>query len=311
MARSSEAGNRSERPGGVERPAPVVLAGDERVVLRPGIHPQPRLGGVVAVVTVDQVVDLVEAPALELGLPRLREAPAVAALRGERRPGLGEPALVLGGHLRDRPQAHHVREAARPAPTGRSPPQAGSCAGAGEAAGPACPRHARPPAASRARSAPAASRPRRHPASGSARARRASCLKYSRGGVVHAARWLPAAPQAVEPGAPARAGDGRAGSGSGCAAGGGSPASGSDGACGSISPLSPPRRARRRSKSPRSAALISLLWLCSFTRPRSASRGRVLPPGSIYDGCSAGLCERHVSAARPPSASVGTIVRNR
>ena len=68
-----------------------------------------------------------------------------------------------------------------------------------------------------------------------------------------------------------------------------------------------PRAARGAARSrPRRAARISLLWLCSFTRPRSpcarASPSRALGP-TLFD--------RQVSAERPPSTSVGTTVRKR
>jgi hypothetical protein len=75
-----------ECPAGVERPPRVVLPVDEDVVAPPDVHRQPGLGRVQAVVTLDQVVHLVEAPSLDAGPPRALERGAVArVLAGERK----------------------------------------------------------------------------------------------------------------------------------------------------------------------------------------------------------------------------------
>ena len=60
-----------------------------------------------------------------------------------------------------------------------------------------------------------------------------------------------------------------------------------------------------RSKSPRRAARISLLWLCSFTRPRSPSTRRLLHALPEHP-CSSASERRN-----PPRTSVGTTVRKR
>ena len=79
------AGYRASAHCGVERPETVVAPVDEHVVAPTRIHGKPRLDRVPPVVTLDQVVDLVEAPGLHGGAPRPREP--------------------LGGHLRREPVA--------------------------------------------------------------------------------------------------------------------------------------------------------------------------------------------------------------
>ena len=63
-----------EHPRRVQWPATVAPPVDERVVARSRIHRQPRLGGVPAVVALDQLVHLAEVPPARQRLPRLRFA---------------------------------------------------------------------------------------------------------------------------------------------------------------------------------------------------------------------------------------------
>ena len=68
-----------ERPPRVERRTAVVLSVDERVVTRQRVHGQTRLGGIPAVVPLDQVVHLVERPAAHQLAPAPREPPSSAS----------------------------------------------------------------------------------------------------------------------------------------------------------------------------------------------------------------------------------------
>ena len=115
-APTERGGKALERPALVEWPTAVVLAADERVVARAWIHRQPGFDRVEAVVPVDQVVHLVEAPRPHLGTPCLREA------RRRRSSPRRAPATPPAGAVRDprssrrSPQADHVGE--RPAERG-------------------------------------------------------------------------------------------------------------------------------------------------------------------------------------------------
>src|SRR5204863_7649634 len=75
-----------EDPGGVEGLAAVRAPADLDVVARARVHRQARLDRVVAVVAVDQVVQLAEVPALGDAAPFVRAAVL--------RVGVGEARLV-------------------------------------------------------------------------------------------------------------------------------------------------------------------------------------------------------------------------
>src|SRR5207248_10930725 len=103
-------------PARVERLAHVRPAVDSDEVAGARIHRQPRLGREVAVVALDQLVHLGEAPVAGELAPSGRERSRVLVLLSERPPRLRELALVLVDGVLDRPQPPHPnrRPAERP-----------------------------------------------------------------------------------------------------------------------------------------------------------------------------------------------------
>src|SRR5439155_27139945 len=102
-----------EDPGGVGRRPRVRPAVDKDEVAGRGDRRQTGLRRVVTVVPFDQVVDLVEVPALGTGTPFAAEAWRIlAALRSQGLPGFGELILVQPDRYLDRPQPAHPRERA-------------------------------------------------------------------------------------------------------------------------------------------------------------------------------------------------------
>src|SRR5437867_3010690 len=102
-------GEAGENPLGVQGPARVRPAVDQDEIARTRVHREPRLGGIVAVVAPDQLVDLVEIPQLCEPLPLARESLlVVAVLRSYRRPGLAELTLVVFDRELDRPHPDPV-----------------------------------------------------------------------------------------------------------------------------------------------------------------------------------------------------------
>src|SRR5581483_1966683 len=97
----------AEDPAGVERLALVRAAVEADEVARARIHREPRLGGEVAVVTLDQLVHLGEAPVAGELAPGGRELHGILDLRRERPPRRRELAVVLGYGFLDRPQPAH------------------------------------------------------------------------------------------------------------------------------------------------------------------------------------------------------------
>ena len=99
-----------EHPRRVERLEAVVAAVDERVVAGLRIHRQPGLDRVPAVVAVDEVVHLVERPALGDLPPRALRTCAASPPHSSRQraPGARQTLLVLRGLLLDLAQAKHV-----------------------------------------------------------------------------------------------------------------------------------------------------------------------------------------------------------
>src|SRR5919109_1844193 len=102
-----------QNPTLVERPPDVGLAVHESEVAAHGIHRQPRLGRVVAVVPVDQIVDLGEVPPPRDPPPATAERALVGAFRGQSTPESLECPTVKVRQIFDRPEARHVRQ--RPA----------------------------------------------------------------------------------------------------------------------------------------------------------------------------------------------------
>src|SRR5581483_5342038 len=108
-ARAQPGGEALERPVRTQPRPPVVAAVDERVVARDGIHGQARLDRVPAVVPLDQVVDLVEAPALDGRTPAPPEQLLVVAARaGELLVRIGQRLLERLREPLDLAQAQHV-----------------------------------------------------------------------------------------------------------------------------------------------------------------------------------------------------------
>src|SRR4051794_8656628 len=104
-----------EDPLRVQRPALVGAAVDLDEVPRLGIHRQARLGGEVAVVPVDELVHLREAPALGRRDPEALELVAVVDVERQLPPRVLELALVACELVLDRAQPPHPDR--RPAET--------------------------------------------------------------------------------------------------------------------------------------------------------------------------------------------------
>ena len=79
-----------EQPCRIQGLDPVVASVDEGIVTGRRIHRQPRLDRIPAVVTLDQVVDLVEGPRGSSGLPRVPKRPCIVLVDlGKSTPRLG------------------------------------------------------------------------------------------------------------------------------------------------------------------------------------------------------------------------------